>query len=90
MMNRVTLMLIASAALPVAAIAQPTTAPTPPTETVGNTTANDPATAPTDATTNTVAPALDATTNSTATEAMPVPKAHGKKKKPMNATEPRP
>lgn len=84
-MKNLTLMLIAGVALPIAVIAQ-TPPPAPPADVTGNVTATDPATT-TDATTTAT---TDQTSNTTAAEPDPADtKAKKKKKKPVEATEPR-
>jgi hypothetical protein len=90
-MKSLTLMLIAGVALPIGAIAQ-TTAPAPPADATGTTTVADPAMTTTNATTTdamtTAAP--DSTSNTTAAEPDRIDtKAKKKKKKPVEATEPR-
>lgn len=88
-MKSLTLMLIAGVALPIAAIAQ-TTPTTPPADTMGNVTAVDPAVTTTDATANTTATTTDSAANTPAAEPDPADtKAKKKKKKPMDAAEPR-
>jgi hypothetical protein len=76
-MNRLTLMLIVGAALPIAAIAQSTTQTAPPSETASNAMTSDPA----------VPTPSDVTTNSTTPTDGVVELVVTKKKKPMNATQ---
>jgi hypothetical protein len=80
-MNRVTLMLIGSAALPIAVLAQTAA---PPTETTNNMAATEPAANSTEAEANTT----DAMSNTTSPDGGAVDKPTKKqKKKPMGATE---
>lgn len=94
-MNRITLMMIAGAAMPVALIAQTTMSATPPTEVAANTIASDPTMTTTDAVANTAANTTattpDAASNITTSEPDPTDnKAEKKKnKKPTDATETR-
>ena len=89
-MKNLTLMLIAGAALPIAAIAQ-TTPPAPPADATGNRTADQEMTTTNTTTTDATTTATpDATSNTTAAEPDRADtKAKQRKKKPMNATEPR-
>jgi hypothetical protein len=88
-MNRLTLMLIVGAALPVAVIAQTTTQTVPPSDPATNTTTADPSAAtPSDVTTNSTAPTDGSVTNTTSSTAEPKDgKTARKNKKPMGATE---